>query len=122
MKSYTTPEVASEHWVMRELGLEGPIPYADRIKPAMSIILVDTPHPNHHNQGPRTARVGQVKPDLLRKLVEKYRKVMNEPPANGRFISWVGLSENQIGEETILDEPDYVQSMRGMGLGGCNAQ
>jgi hypothetical protein len=116
MKSYTTPEVASEHWVMRELGLEGPIPYADKIKPAMSIILVDTPHPNHHNQGPRTARVGEVKPDLLRKLVEKYRKVMNQSPANGRLISWVGLSANQIGEETILDEPVYERHGPSCGL------
>jgi hypothetical protein len=122
MKSYTTPEVASEHWVMRELGLEGPIPYADKIKPAMSIILVDTPHPSHHNQGPHTAHVGEVKPEVLRKHAEKYRKVMNQPPANGRLISWVGLSANQIGEETILNEADYVQSMRGMGRGGCNAQ
>jgi hypothetical protein len=122
METYMTPEVESEKWVMRELGLKGPIPYEDKIKGAWCIILTDKPHPNHHNQGPRTARVGEVKPEVLRKHVNHFRKSINLPAAKGRLICWVGLNANQIGEETVLDNPGFVESMRNMGSSGCNPQ
>ena len=118
MKAYVTPEVESEHWVMRELGHQGPIPYEDKIKGAWGIILTNKPHRNHHNQGPRTAQVGPLKPEVLRKHVEKYRKCIDQPRAQGRLICWVGLNVNEIGEETLLDQPGYVEAMKNMTLGG----
>ncbi|KAF1847092.1 uncharacterized protein K460DRAFT_413897 [Cucurbitaria berberidis CBS 394.84] len=124
MKAYITPEVASEHWVMRELGYQGAFPYEDKIKGALCLILTNKPHPNHHNQGPRTAQVGDVKPEVLRKVVEKYRKNINLPLAHGRLIGWVGLNVDDIGEETILDQPGYVDAMKNMNLrgSGCASQ
>lgn len=118
VKEYITPEVASEHWVTHELGYPpGPIPYDDKIKGALAIILTNKPHPKHHNQGPRTARVGEVKPEVLRKHVVKYRKAMNLPAGKGRLMCWVGLNSNEIGEETMLDQPGHVEMMRNMNLG-----
>jgi len=125
MKPYSTLEVASEHWVMRELGLQGPIPYADKIKGSVAIVLTNKPHPKHHNRGPRTARVGEVKEEVLRKHVDKFRKQINHPLAQGRLICWVGLNANEIGEATILDEPGfpgYDDVLQGMGRSACNTQ
>tara|TARA_R110002003_G_scaffold109_12_gene9226 strand:- start:12628 stop:14235 length:1608 start_codon:yes stop_codon:yes gene_type:complete len=122
MKEYATPEVGPELWVMRELGFRGPIPYEDKIKPAHAIVLTSKPHPKHHNQGPRTAQIGMVKPEVLRKQVEKYRSQMAHPLAKGRMIGWVRLGADQIGEETVLDQPGYVEAMRDMGRNGCNPQ
>lgn len=100
MKEYCTTEVTSEHWVMRELGHQGPIPYEDKIKPALGIMLTHKPHPNHPNQGPRTVQVGYPKPEILRKHVERYRKSMNLPQAQGGLTCWVGLRLDEIGVET----------------------
>ncbi|CAO2655317.1 Nn.00g103810.m01.CDS01 [Neocucurbitaria sp. VM-36] len=124
MKEYTTPEVSSEHWVMRELGYQGTFPYEDKIKGAWAIILTNKPHRNHHNQGPRTAQVGPVKPEVLRKVVEKYRKNINQPLAQGRLIGWVGLNVDEIGEETILDHDGVAVSMKALNIGNraCNPQ
>ncbi|KAH7083789.1 hypothetical protein FB567DRAFT_594305 [Paraphoma chrysanthemicola] len=122
MKEYSTPEVASEIWLMRELGLKGPIPYENKIKPALAVVLTSKPHPKHHNQGPRTAQVGMVKPEVLRKQVEKYRKNMAHPLAKGRMIGWVRLGADEIGEETVLDDPGFVEAMKNMGRNGCNPQ
>ena len=116
LTEYMTPEVASEHWVMRELGYEGPFKYEDKIKGAYLIVLTTKPHPNHHNLGPRTAQIGRVKPEVLRKHVQKYRKIKDQPPANGRLICWVGLHTDEIGEETILDQPGFMAAMTGMAL------
>jgi hypothetical protein len=119
MKAYNTPEVSSEHWVMRELGLEGPIPYADKINAAVAVVLTTKPHPNHHGPGPRTARVGEVKPTILQKHVDKYRAVMKK---YGRLMCWVRLNASEIGEETVLDQPGYMEAMRNGMNGGCNPQ
>jgi hypothetical protein len=110
MKSYSTIEVESEHWVMRQLGFEGPVPYADKIKPAWGIGLTMKPHPNHHGPGPRTAQLGRVYPKVLRKHVERYRAQMNSAIAQGKLIGWVHLNADQIGEESIIDDPGTSES------------
>jgi hypothetical protein len=124
MKEYCTPEVASEQWVMRELGFQGPFPYEDKIKGSYNVILTNKPHPNHHNQGPRTAQIGHVKPEVLQKHVDMYRKQMNLPIAKGRLTCCVCLSADDIGEETVLDHPDFVDAMKNMHMSGnaCNPQ
>ena len=110
MKEYMTPEVASEHWVMRKLGHQGPIPYADKIKPSICIALTTAPHPNHHGPGPRTTQLGHVKPEVLKKHVTRFKAQMNSPQAQGKFICWVHLGMSQIGEESVLDDPGTSSS------------
>lgn len=119
---------------MRELGYQGPFVYADKIKGCGAMILINKPQPDHPGRGPRTAIVGEVKPNVLRKYVQHFRKQMNLPQAQGRFICWVGLRANQIGEDSVLDQlgyPEYARKLRdmlavggmgGMGNGGCNPQ
>jgi hypothetical protein len=119
MKEYKSVEAAPEHWVMRELGLEGPIPYADKIKSSLAISLTMKPHPNHHGPGPRTAQLGRVYPKVLRKHVERYRAQMESEVAQGKLIGWVHLNADQIGEESIWDDPGASSSG---GYGGCVPQ
>ena len=95
-KEYSTVEVASEHWVMRKLGHEGFIPYANKIKPATSIALATMAHPNHSAPVPRTVQVGKVKPEVLQKHVARYMLQMNSPQAQGKLICWVHLDRRQI--------------------------
>ncbi|KAF2024807.1 hypothetical protein EK21DRAFT_117439 [Setomelanomma holmii] len=117
LETYMTPEVGSEHWIMRELGFEGPIPFEDKIKGSWNIVLTDKPHPNHHKMGSRTAQIGMVKPEVLRKHLKKYRYGMNLPQAQGRLMCWVGLHVDEIGEETCLDDPEYIHARLGEGYG-----
>lgn len=105
MQTYKTPEVASEHWVMRELGYQGPIPYEDKIRGGFKVILTEKPHPDHHDEGPRPVQVGFVKREVLQEVVDYCRNEMDEPVAPGRHIvCWVGLRETEIGEEEIPDD------------------
>jgi hypothetical protein len=103
-KEYSTPEVGSEHWVMRKLGYEGSIPYADKIKPAIGVALANNPHSKHQGPGPRTTQLGHVKPEVLKKHVARFKAQMNLPQAQGKLICWVHLGLGQIGEESILND------------------
>lgn len=94
MKEYCTPEVDSEHWVMRKLGLQGPIPYEDRIKG--SVTLVATFQSGHQDQGLGVATIGEVKPEILQKHVAKYRRSIDMPIAKGRLTGWIGLSTDDL--------------------------
>jgi hypothetical protein len=85
MKPYHTPEVESGIWVMRQLGLKGDIPYVDKITPAIGIIVTSKPHPNHQGPGPRTARVGELKPEALVKHIKRFRKQMNIADGQGNW-------------------------------------
>lgn len=104
MQEYSTPEVASEHWIMRELGYTGPIPYEDKIKPAIAVVQATEPHSNNRSEVPHTAHSGEVKPDVLRKHVEKYRKNINHPITKGKLIGWVALEASEIDGEKVPDE------------------
>ncbi|KAF2121069.1 hypothetical protein BDV96DRAFT_203189 [Lophiotrema nucula] len=126
MKRYSTPEVASEHWIMRQLGYQGDIPYADMIASEIAICMTTKPHPNQRRPGPRTARIGEVHEEVLRKRVDKLRKTANGPVAKGRLISWVGLKADQLGSTSILDDPaqaDMLQDMSdNLRSQGCSPQ
>jgi hypothetical protein len=84
MNSIGSPAVASEHWVMRELGFEGTIPYAYIIKSNHAVIMTNKPHPSKSTPGPRTASVRAVKPQALAKHVVQYRNQLTllTPRAN----------------------------------------
>ncbi|KAH7122647.1 hypothetical protein B0J11DRAFT_608133 [Dendryphion nanum] len=111
LEPFMAPEVDSEIWVMRKLGLKGPIPYEDKITPCGCIVMTDKPHPNFHGSGPRTARIGMVKPEVLQKHVERFRKQFDK--FGGERIIHVALDAREIGEESILDTPStFAQSMR----------
>jgi hypothetical protein len=107
-KHWQGPQVESEHWVMRELGYQGPIPYADKIKGIHSVSLTSKPHSNRSQPGLRICQLGFVKPEVLRKHVEKHRKELEHPLMHGRALVWVSLSEHQIGEESVLDDPQHT--------------
>lgn len=109
MNKYSSPEVASEHWIMRRLGYKGDIPYADMIKSSVEIGMTAKPHPDHRRQGLRMAQIGEVNEAILEKRVEELRGQMDGPLARGRLICWVGLNANQIGESSILDNPLHAQ-------------
>jgi hypothetical protein len=100
--SWLGPQVESEHWVMRELGYKGPIPYEDKIKSVLGVYMTTKPHPNRPLPGPRTLRLGAVKPEVLRKHVESYRQQLQHPLTGGRALAWISLGEDQIGEESVL--------------------
>jgi hypothetical protein len=89
--AYVTPEVASEQWALREFGYQGPFMYADRIKGCIAVVLTNKPHPNHHGPGPRTATIGEVKPDVLPKYVQHVRQQLILLQSHGRLMGWVGL-------------------------------
>ncbi|KAF2126602.1 hypothetical protein P153DRAFT_433722 [Dothidotthia symphoricarpi CBS 119687] len=123
MQEYLTPEVASEHWVMRKLGHTGPIPYEDKIKPAVAIVMTMKPHPNKASPGPRTARIGEVCPEVLQKHVEKFRKRTNHPLAKGRLICWVALNAGEIDEQSIWDDnSEQASALESMGRNDCAMQ
>ncbi|OAL53532.1 hypothetical protein IQ07DRAFT_640588 [Pyrenochaeta sp. DS3sAY3a] len=103
MKVYETPEVASEQWVMRELGYKGKFQYEDLIKGCVKICLTEEPHRHHHYDGPRVIRIGEVLPDVLRHHVNRYRSQMGLPVAQGKLVGCVGLSIDAIGEDTPLN-------------------
>lgn len=103
MKVYATPEVASEQWVMRELGYKGKFQYEDLITSCVKVFLTEKPHPHHHYDGPRAIRVGEVLPNVLRTYVDRYRRHMGLPAAQGKLIGWVGLTMEEIGEDTPLN-------------------
>jgi hypothetical protein len=113
-KEYGTPEVASELWVMRQFGFQGPIPYEDRIKPVLAIIMTTKPHPNHPLPGPRTATIGEVKPDVLTKYVDRLRKQIALPIAQGKLMGQVALNAEEIGETSIWDDPDRAEQLADM--------
>ncbi|KAI4619339.1 uncharacterized protein J4E87_007589 [Alternaria ethzedia] len=121
------PQVASEHWVMRELGFKGEIPYADKIIGVFGLYLAKEPHPNRSLPGPRTLRLGAVKPEVLRKAVEDARERVNIPgiPGIELVMKWIALGTNQIGEESIQDDPQTArmrEEMSLLGNGGCSTQ
>ena len=99
MKPYYTAEVESEIWVMRQLGLKGDIPYADKVTPIIAIIATTKLHCNYLGPDPHTTRVGMLKPEALTKHVKKFRKQMNYPAAGGKLVCWVALDADEIGEE-----------------------
>jgi hypothetical protein len=106
MQPYRVAVVAPEIWVMRELGLTGPIPYEDKIKGAIELCLTNKPHPRAKPgpMGMRTASIGYVKPEVLRTHVEKFRKIMALPKARGKLVCWVMLSKDEIGDESVMDD------------------
>ncbi|KAH7371009.1 hypothetical protein BKA66DRAFT_573187 [Pyrenochaeta sp. MPI-SDFR-AT-0127] len=107
MQGYITFEVDSEHWIMRKLGHQGPIPYEDKIKGTNSI---------DSNNDPRTAPVGDVRPEVLRPYLDQYREAMNHPVTRRRLICWVGLNASQMEGEAISGELDYLDSMNDTSL------
>ncbi|KAF2637708.1 hypothetical protein P280DRAFT_471890 [Massarina eburnea CBS 473.64] len=111
MKNYSAPQVASEHWVMRELGFKGPIPYEDKITGTVGICMTAKPHPNFPQTGLRTAQVGLVKEEVLREQVEMRRKQLNTSYPNGNPVCWVALGLDMIGEESIFDDPVQVREL-----------
>jgi hypothetical protein len=123
--AWSGPEVASEHWVMRELGFQGPIPYSDKITGEWAIVMTNKPHPNLSRPGPRTARIGEVKPEVLKKHVQQYRKQINHPlfKARGcRPMVWVALGVDLLGEESILDDPQAASALDNLRPGACTPQ
>jgi hypothetical protein len=117
MTPYRSPMVAPEHWVMRQLGCKGPIPYEDTVQPCIAIVLTSKPHQNHRGPGPRTAQIGNVYPHVLKKMVDKFRAQMKDSriPVTVRPMCWVSLQPDQIGEESILDDPEHAAWIETMG-------
>lgn len=92
MKEYETPEVNSEHWVMRQLGCPGTIPYEDKIKGCFRVGMTMKPHPLHKSPWPRSVELGAVLPEVLQDHVDKSRKQSSKYP---KHICWIGL---QLGD------------------------
>lgn len=126
-QAWKGPQVRSEHWVMRELGFKGDIPYADKITGVLGIYLTNKAHLNRSLPGPRTTQIEAVKPEVLRKVVEDHREQVNRPDLPGieLLIMWIALGTHQIGEESIHDDPDAAKMLENMslrGTGGCPTQ
>ncbi|KAI4614511.1 hypothetical protein J4E83_007165 [Alternaria metachromatica] len=126
-QAWKGPQVQSEHWVMRELGFKGDIPYADKITGISGIYLTTKAHPNRSLPGPRTTRLGAVKPKVLMKVVERHREEVNQPTIPGieLLMMWIALGPNDLGEESIHDDPDTAKMLEKMSLrgpGGCPTQ
>ncbi|CAG5180893.1 uncharacterized protein ALTATR162_LOCUS9490 [Alternaria atra] len=120
-------QVQSEHWVMRELGFKGDFPYADKITGILGIYLTEKAHPNRSLPGPRTTKLGHVKPEVLKKWVEKHRKELNkrDVPGIGWLIMWVALRMDEIGEGSVHDDQQAAKMLERMSLcgsGGCAVQ
>ncbi|KAH7067452.1 hypothetical protein BKA63DRAFT_570750 [Paraphoma chrysanthemicola] len=81
-----SPSVASEHWVLRELGFKGHIPCSNKIKSNHMIALTIKPHPDKVTPGPLTVRIGKVLPEALAKHVERYEKGKDWPGAEGKLV------------------------------------
>jgi hypothetical protein len=112
---------------MRELGFKGKIPYADKITGILGVYLTEKAHPNRSLPGPRTTQLGAVKPEVLRKFVKKHRDEVNDQKIPGAklLIMWVALGLNDIGEESIHDDPQAARMLERMSLrgnGGCPTQ
>jgi hypothetical protein len=120
-RAWKGPQVQSEHWVMRELGFKGDFPYADKITGIIGIYLTEEAHPNRSLPGPRTTQLGHVKPQVLRKRVEEYRQQVNRPDIRGirLLMMWVALGMDQIGEESVHDDPQAARMLERMSLGGA---
>jgi hypothetical protein len=77
---------------MRQLGLKGDISYADKITPSIAIGATTKLHRNYHGPGPRTARVGLLKPEALTNHVKKVKKQMIHPAAGGHSMQNTSVS------------------------------
>lgn len=114
MKEYTTPTVEPEHWVMRQLGCKGPIPYEDKVKGCVRTLFTDKPHARHTGPSPvRSVLIGYVHPEVLREHVVRFRKTMRDfkNTSGTKAISWISLQTGQIGEKTILDDPAMAAAL-----------
>lgn len=112
---------------MRELGFKGEFSYADKINGILVIHLTEKAHPNRSLPGPPTTQLGHVKPEVLKKWVEKHRKELNkrDVPGIGRLIMWLALRMDEIGEESVRDDPQAAKMLERMSLcgsGGCTIQ
>ncbi|KAG9191350.1 hypothetical protein G6011_09438 [Alternaria panax] len=121
------PQAQCEHWIIRELGFKGDFPYSDKITGMFGIYLTQKQHSNRSLPGPRNTQLGAVKPEVLQKWVEKYRKEVNrrDVPGIGQLMMWIALGQDMIGEESVHDDPQAVRMLERMslgGVGGCPTQ
>ncbi|KAF2872325.1 hypothetical protein BDV95DRAFT_380659 [Massariosphaeria phaeospora] len=105
LKPYSMPAVAPEHWVMRRLGFQGPIPYREKVLPGLDPTLVLTAEPNSDLFAP--AVIGHIRPEVLTAHAEDLDQTVVFPDGRRfekrRLIIWVGLEETQLGAERLPD-------------------